>query len=51
MTDDECAHQRTLTLCREALDMLAPDGDMAIFSDLHVSALRQAVKVFAATGK
>ncbi len=48
MTDDERAHHSTLTLCREALDMLVPDGDLSHFTAAHVAALRQAVDAFAA---
>lgn len=45
----EQPRRSTLALCREAMDMLGPDGDASYWSDAHTNALREAVDVFAAS--
>ena len=40
--------EQTLKKCREALAMLAQDGDMCHWTDAHTLALKDAVAVFAA---
>jgi hypothetical protein len=49
VADDNYSERHTLALCREALEMLAPEGDCSLWSDAHTAALRTAVDCFEAT--